>query len=158
MIKIIVKTFQLILPVLIPSWRFFDSIAPSPRVEFALFDGASASDADTDADGDIAQDWQEFWPRPEHVGVRRMLRRMLWNPCWNDSLYVVACAERLIKLEDEETQKHSSEQIAQRIRRHLPEDKKADSFKFRLIFMNREGADVQRHLLYMSQLYEGESQ
>lgn len=145
MIKLTVKTFQLIMPVLIPSWRFFDTIAPSPRIEFALFDDAE----------NISQKWQEFWPRPEHVGILRMLRRMVWNPCWNESLYVVACAERLIKLQDEDTQKHSAVQIAQRIRRHLPDDEKAKSFKFRLVFMSRDGNNVERHQLYMSDLYEG---
>lgn len=84
---------------------------------------------------------------------------MVWNPCWNESLYVVACAERLIKLQNKDVQKHSAEQIAQRIRRHLPVDKKASSFKFRLIFMSRQGLEangVGRHLLYTSQLYLGE--
>lgn len=142
------KTFQLVLPVIIPSWRFFDSIAPSPRIEFALFDGTE----------NLMQDWQEFWPRPEYVSIVRMLRRMIWNPCWNESLYTVACAERLIKLQDGDTQRHSAEQIAQRIRRHLPDDKKLESFKFRLIFMYRDGNKVEKHQLYMSDLYQGDAQ
>lgn len=152
MIKIITKTIQLLLPVLIPSWRFFDAIAPSPRVEFSLF-----SDADN-----AWLEWQEFWPRPEYVSIPRMLRRMIWNPCWNESLYVMACAERLIKLQDEDTQKHSAEQIAQRIRRHFSDDKKTANFKFRLIFMIREDANcdkcasIERHLLYMSDVFVGE--
>lgn len=145
MIKLTAKTFQLILPVIIPSWRFFDSIAPSPRIEFALFDDAE----------NITREWQEFWPRPEHVSILRMLRRLVWNPCWNESLYVAACAERLIKLQDEHTQKHSAEQIAQRIRKHLSDSERANSFRFRLIFMNREGNNVERHQLYMSDLYRG---
>ncbi|MEW7007513.1 hypothetical protein [Lentilitoribacter sp. EG35] len=144
-IRSIVKTFQLILPVLIPSWRFFDSIAPSPRIEFTVFDAA----------GNTCQDWQEFWPRPARVGIVRMLRRIFWNPCWNDSLYVVACAERLIKLQDEGTQKHSVEQIAKRIRNHLSDDKMGKSFKFRLIFMNRHENKVVRHQLYISDLFQG---
>ena len=28
--------FKLLLPALIPSWSFFDVIAPSPRIEYAL--------------------------------------------------------------------------------------------------------------------------
>ena len=28
--------FRYVLPALIPSWRFFDYIAPSPRIEFAV--------------------------------------------------------------------------------------------------------------------------
>lgn len=93
-----------------------------------------------------------------------MLRRMIWNPCWNESLYVMACAERLIKLQDEDTQKQSAEQIAQRIRRHFPNDTKTASFKFRLVFMRREdeganeGTGIERHLLYLSDIYVGEGQ
>lgn len=147
-IKIIVKTFQLILPVIIPSWNFFDAIAPSPRVEFTLFN---------DEDNTWLE-WNEFWPRPEHVSIPRMLRRMVWNPCWNESLYVVACAERLIKLQDEDSQKHSAEQIARRIRRHLPIDKQDARFKFRLVFMNRQGFGVKRHVLYITDVFEGEVQ
>ena len=30
------RTLKLLLPVLIPSWRFFDFIAPSPRIQFSL--------------------------------------------------------------------------------------------------------------------------
>ena len=32
------QTVKLLLPALIPSWRFFSTIAPSPRIEFALLD------------------------------------------------------------------------------------------------------------------------
>lgn len=123
-IKTIFKSFQLILPVLVPSWRFFDTIAPSPRIEFALCDDKE----------NITDDWQAFWPRPEIVTPIKMVRRMIWNPCWNENLYVVACAEQLIKVQDAHTQKHSASQIAQRIRQSLPSEKKASCFKFRLIF------------------------
>jgi hypothetical protein len=78
--------FRYLLPVLIPSWRFFDFIAPSPRIEFAVI-------AQLD---DPATRWQEFRPRPVHLPVAAMLRRLLWNPIWNESLFIVSCAEKLL--------------------------------------------------------------
>ena len=79
--------FQYLLPALIPSWRFFDYIAPSPRIEFAVV-------AKVD---DPATRWQEFRPRPVHLSIAAMLRRLLWNPIWNESLYMANCAEQFLE-------------------------------------------------------------
>ena len=43
------KTLRLLLPVLIPSWRFFSAIAPSPRVEFVTLAKEDARTGVTDA-------------------------------------------------------------------------------------------------------------
>jgi len=75
-----------LLPALMPSWRFFDAIGPSPRVDYAWVNDDAAP----------AQ-WHEFRPRPAHVPVARMLARLLWNPAWNETLFVVRCAERLME-------------------------------------------------------------
>lgn len=34
-LKTVLNSFRLLLPAIVPSWRFFDEIAPSPRVEYA---------------------------------------------------------------------------------------------------------------------------
>ncbi len=81
------KPFALLLPALIPSWNFFDVIGPSPRIEYALL---AAPD-------DGAGDWREFRPRPERLSIPAMLGRLFWNPRWNESLFLVACAERLMR-------------------------------------------------------------
>ena len=77
---------QLLLPALIPSWRFFDRIGPAPRVEFAVVNSADQSDSE----------WSEVRPRPVRVSPGAMLGRLFWNPQWNESLYLVSCAERLL--------------------------------------------------------------
>jgi hypothetical protein len=46
------QTLKLLLPALIPSWRFFDTIAPSPRIEFTLLKTAQ----------DASGAWREFRP------------------------------------------------------------------------------------------------
>lgn len=128
---------RLLLPALIPSWNFFDVIAPSPRVEYAL----------TSAKDEVPDGWREFRPRPERVSVPAMLGRLLWNPRWNQSLFVVACAERLI---DEPTD-HSQDEIFRRIAADLAgQPDTAEWLSFRLAFLRREGDALEREVLYQS--------
>ena len=77
---------QLLLPALIPSWRFFDRIGPAPRIEFALCETAD----------DTRLRWQEVRPRPDHLAAGSLFARLFWNPRWNEFLYLVSCAERLL--------------------------------------------------------------
>lgn len=132
------KPFGLLLPALIPSWNFFDVIAPSPRVEYALSASASAS----------LDDWLPFRPRPRKVSVPAMLGRLAWNPRWNQTLFVVSCAERLI---DNPTD-HSQDEIFRRIAADLaaPPDTATPWLSFRLVFLSREGQAVDSEVLYQS--------
>jgi hypothetical protein len=81
------KTISLILPVLIPSWRFFKAVEPSPRVQWAADGGA----------------WHDYRPRPERIALARIVRRLVWNPDWNEALYMVSLAERLTLAPDDQT-------------------------------------------------------
>ena len=127
----------LVLPALIPSWNFFDVIAPSPRVEYALL--ASP----TDAPGA----WREFQPRPEHVSLSAMLGRLFWNARWNETLFLVSCAERLI---DHPTA-HSESEIFARIAADLAPDAGAPWLTFRLVFVRREGDTLLSEVLFQSE-------
>ncbi len=77
-----------LLPALLPGWRFFDEIGPSPRIDYALLPTASAL---TDAD------WQPFRPAPLRLSLAALLWRLLWNPERNETLYVLRCAERVLE-------------------------------------------------------------
>lgn len=77
---------QLLLPALIPSWRFFDRIGPAPTVQFALVESADV----------LVTGWRDVHPRPAHTSVPTMLGRIFWNPRGNEALYLVSCAERLL--------------------------------------------------------------
>tara|TARA_Y100000052_G_scaffold27554_2_gene36273 strand:+ start:17501 stop:17911 length:411 start_codon:yes stop_codon:yes gene_type:complete len=114
-----VRTLQLILPALIPSWNFFDVIAPSPRIEYALL--TSAEDAPVH--------WQAFRPRPETLSALTLLRRLFWNPRWNETLFLVSCAERLSQ---GITPDHSAREILTRMKRELAQTTRASHFCFRL--------------------------
>lgn len=133
------RSFQLLLPALIPSWRFFDVIAPSPRIEFAWL----ASIQDT------ADQWHEFRPRPVRLSFTAMLRRLFWNPEWNETLFLVSCAERMI----ENPTAHSHQEILARIKASLKktiQDAAAPYLQFRLVFISRHENELRREILFIS--------
>jgi len=102
------KTLRLLAPALIPSWRFFDTITASPRIEVLAL---GAPDAPLHDPLDAApRDWRECRPRPRHLPPAVLARRLLWNPGWNDTLYMTSCAERLLEHETP----HSVAEIAAR--------------------------------------------
>lgn len=78
---------KLLLPVIFPSWRFFSSIGPSPRIHYAFLRNES----------DEIKTWQEFRPRPVRLSVVSGLYRLLHNPQWNEMLYINTCAEHLFE-------------------------------------------------------------
>ena len=78
---------RLLLPVIFPSWRFFSSIGPSPRIHIAFLPD----------EHDEPNVWQEFRPRPAKVSLKNGLWRLLHNPEWNETLYIITCAERLFE-------------------------------------------------------------
>lgn len=122
------RSLSLLLPALVPSWRFFDTIGPSPRIEYALL---SSPD-------DAPEGWQEFRPRPQRVSPLAMLTRLFWNPRWNETLFLVSCSERLM---DHPTP-HSEDEIYRRIATDLARGSDAAPplpwLCFRLVFLVRD--------------------
>src|SRR5689334_18467260 len=76
---------KLILPSIFPSWRFFSSIGPSPRIQLTFLQHVN----------DKPQNWREFRPQPARLTLLQGLLRLLWNPQWNETLYINTCAEHL---------------------------------------------------------------
>jgi hypothetical protein len=134
--------FRYLLPALIPSWRFFDYIRSSPRIEFAVV-------AQVD---DPATLWQEFRPRPVHLSVAAMLRRLLWNPIWNESLYMVSCAEKLL----DEPIAMREDELLTRITATVPRGESGDKvtgsryLMFRIVVIKRYGGQITRRVDYIS--------
>jgi hypothetical protein len=126
----------LLLPALVPSWNFFDVIAPSPRIEYAVL--GSPDGAPTE--------WREVRPKPQHVAPAAMLGRLAWNPRWNETLFLVSCAERLM---DQPTA-HSEDEIFARIAADLPADA-GPWLTFRLVFVHREGDEIVREVAYLAE-------
>ncbi len=78
--SILFRLWQLLLPVLIPSWRFFRDVGDSPRIELRGPDGG----------------WTELTARPERLPLTTYLRRLFWNPRWNEYLFLMSLSERLV--------------------------------------------------------------
>lgn len=127
------RTFSLLLPAIVPSWRFFDVIAPSPRIEVRQ----------PRAPEDDGAAWSEFRPRPAQVTPLQMIARLFWNPRWNETLFLVSCAERLI---DEPTD-HSRDEIFRRISAEVGPD---TLVQFRLVFLSRRGDAIEKDVRFVS--------
>jgi hypothetical protein len=141
----ILHSLKLLLPALIPSWRFFSEVAPSPRVEYCLWGPTQ----------NMKHVWHEFRPRPEHLSIGRMIARMVWNPVWNEDLFLVSCSERLI----ENPTQHSIDEIRTRIIRELHKTPKVDhaaQLQFRLVFIHREGEQIVKEIEYESDPFDVE--
>lgn len=135
-IKTMLKTLTLILPALLPSWRFFDVIAPSPRIEFTLLK----------APEDTPGTWQEFRLRPDRLSIGAMLGNLFWDPRRNEDLFLVSCAERL--MEDQDS--HSQQEIFKRIAANLTPQTPAPYLQFRLVFLARDKETIHTHITYIS--------
>jgi hypothetical protein len=138
LIQPVFKSLALVLPALIPSWRFFDAVSASPRLDYVLLR----------AQTDDSLDWQPFRPRPDRLTFPAMLRRMFWNSERNESLFLVSCSERLVQ----NPTAHSQSEILRRIARHLAPQAKATPFlqvRLRFVLPDDDGT-LASHVAYLS--------
>jgi hypothetical protein len=134
--------FALLLPGLIPSWKFFKAIEPSPRVQWRWL-----------ADPVRPQgEWQEFRPRPQRVGPLDMARRLFWNPHWNEALYLVSLAERLTLAPTEHSEREIVRRIADELGHHA-DGGGAAHMQFRLVFVQRQGNELVEQTTFLSDPY-----
>ncbi|MFK5915091.1 MAG: hypothetical protein QM484_12025 [Woeseiaceae bacterium] len=136
-------SLKLLLPAIIPSWNFFDIITASPRIEYSLLSNNNEATAH----------WQEFRPRPKSLSPNNMLKRILWNPQWNESLFLVSCAERIMANLSEDIVLHSENEILTRIEQVLRRNNQIDTssyLQFRLIYLNRENKNIYRNISFTS--------
>ena len=139
-----IDVLKLLLPALFPSWRFFDVIAPSPRVEIAFMADPSA----VPPEGSVA--WRLCRPTRPRIGIADYVVSFFWNARWNETLYLATCAERLMQNPSE----HSAREIVRRLRRDLAGDAFLPAyFHFRLVFVSREDAHLRRDVAYVSPAY-----
>ena len=139
---------RLLLPAIVPSWRFFDAVSASPRVDYSVLRTADAA----------ADRWEEFRPRPPELTFPTMLRRLLWNPQWNESLFLVSLAERLMRGETPDTVTHSQRELLMRVARDLDRHgrcDRGDHLQIRLRFVRRIGPadEVESEIVYLSSAY-----
>ena len=136
---------RLLLPAIIPSWRFFDAVTASPRLDYTVL---AAPDVQ-------AGTWQEFRPRPGTLTVGAMLRRLLWNAPWNESLFLVSLSERLMRAATDEAAEHSQRELLLRVARHLDRHGACDreaylQLRLRLVRREGPGEQVGSDIVYLS--------
>ena len=137
---------RLMLPAIIPSWRFFDAVTASPRLDYVVLAGPDQQ----------AGLWREFRPRPAVLTVGAMLRRLLWNPQWNESLFLVSLAERLMSASSTaDIAAHSERELLLRVARDLGRRADCDPgswLQIRLRFVGRPGAEdrIASDIVYLS--------
>lgn len=132
------RILSLLLPGLIPSWKFFKSIEPSPRVQWRSLHGEEAA----------ISEWQEFRPRPQHVTLLETIGRLFWNPDWNETLYLVSLSERLTL----EPTEHSEREIKMLLSHHLGViEPEIEQVQFRLVFLHREGGELVEEITHLSE-------
>jgi len=79
---------------------------------------------------------------------------MLWNPRWNESLFMVSCSERLM----DHATKHSEDEILNRIidelKRNGPSIRlhNITHLQFRLVFVKREASHLQETVTFHSRI------
>ncbi len=140
---------RLLLPAIVPSWRFFDAVTASPRIDYVLLPSP-------DVEG---EDWREFRPRAAVLTPGRMMRRLVWNPEWNENLYLVSLAERLMSRTTAATEVHSERELLLRVARHLDRHGLGQGvgqggawLRIRLRFVSRTAEDdrVAARIVYVS--------
>lgn len=140
--SIMPSSLKLLLPVIFPSWRFFDEVKPSPRIEYRVKTNEM----------DNFSPWSEIYTRPKSLSLFDMLKRLFWNPDWNGYLYVTSCAEMFIETDNSFYQ----EEIAKRILQDLKNKKSPHemTMQFRLIFIARNNEILDEHVLFTSSSYQ----
>ena len=123
--------FMLLLPALVPSWRFFEAVEASPRVQWAAL-------AYPDA---VVAKWNDYRPPPMTMSIWAVLGRLFWNPGRNQALYMVSLAERLTLAPTP----HSIKEIFHLISAERGTES-APYLQFRLVFVHRDKTRLSDHL------------
>lgn len=123
------RLIQLFLPVLFPSWRFFEAIGPSPRIEVRR-----------DPEGQ----WSELWPLPPRLLARQYLGRLFFNAEWNRRLYLTSTALRYTVDPDTWVLSELKKGVANRL------GEEVEVFEFRILFLAREGDQIGAFVEYES--------
>ena len=133
------KTVFLLLPAVIPSWRFFDEIAPSPRLEYAVFD-----DMDKET-----YNWRELQLNDDKISIIDLIKRLFYNSARNHSLYIMSLSERIAG----EDCAHAKKEVLRIVKLKLQQlygSPEARFFRYRLVFKLRVGSKIERHVYFMS--------
>lgn len=135
------RLVSFVLPVLLPSWRFFQSVEPSPRVEWACCHTSQKP-----------LNWREFRPCRTRITPLQMVCSLFWNPSRNANLFIVSCAERIRQAPND----HSIGVIQAAVQSDIREGiiaTTSDLIQFRLVFVHREDSQFVRDVVFVSDVF-----
>lgn len=106
---------------LISNWQFFKESTLAPVIEVNV-DGA---------------DWQELSLRPKSQSFFDIVKSLFFNPHWNEALFIMDCAERLVLEKSQEDE----DELTERIKLKLS-TQNAKYFEFRIIFISKDQKEI----------------
>lgn len=132
---------KLLLPILFPSWRFFSSIGPSPRIDIGWLGEKNAQPLE----------WLPFRSLQERLTLAAGVQRLFFNPVWNERLYLNTCAEHLLECDSA----FHAQQIAERLLHAVNTGElKAGAARylvFRVRALTDEAGQVRDDVVFMSE-------
>jgi len=132
---------KILLPILFPSWRFFSSIGPSPRIEVGF-----AADKNSEP-----QEWLPFRPLPKRVNFTLGLQQLFHNPLWNEFLYINTCAEYLFESYSAFREREIGQRlVAAVINKEIIVDAEFQYLMFRIRALEFETGRVRDDLVFVS--------
>ncbi|MEM6939970.1 MAG: hypothetical protein AAF943_09075 [Pseudomonadota bacterium] len=82
-----------------------------------------------------------------------MLHSVFWNPAWNEYLFIVSCAERIM----EKPTPHSVDAIMRYVEAELSRTEcrlASAQVQFRLVFVHRAEGRLHREVVFVSDAFE----
>ena len=142
-----IRALSLLVPVLMPSWRFFAVVAPSPMIEFAVRQpGAKGK-----------PHWQEFRPRPQALSLLAMARRLFWNPQWTETLFLTTCTERYLESEDPKRLREILTQVRQDVGENEPDLPDGTTIQCRFVAFSEIEGEMTKVEIFRSDAFALES-
>lgn len=135
---------KLLLPILFPSWRFFSSIGPSPRIEVGFV-------ADKNSE---PQEWLPFRPLPKKVNFSLGMQQLFHNPLWNERLYISTCAEHLFEGYSEFREREIGQRlVAAALSKEIAVDGESHYLVFRIRALESEAGQVRDDVVFVSRSF-----
>lgn len=134
------NVIQLLAPVFIPSWRFFDEVGSSPRIEIGF--------------GEIQDEpptvWMEFRSISKDISIKDYIIRMIWNPVRNQDLFLMTCAQKVLE-EQKQCYIDQIKRIISASKAVQSQCRHEDRFLyFRLVYLFSDDEDLSKEIGYIS--------
>ena len=136
--------FKYLLPILFPSWRFFSSIGPSPRIEVGFV-------ADKNSE---PQEWLPFRALPQSISFPMGLQRLFHSPLWNERLYINTCAEHLFEGHSEFREREIGQRLVVAVlNKEIVADDEFHYLVFRIRALESEVGQVSDEVVFISKSF-----